>query len=100
MTHAPQLRSAMRKRSLVRFRRPLEEGDVNGYVFAVGPDYFLIALVSDDIRFNGFQAFRIIDVRELRLHPFAVFVFGQRSSLAPHHRCGSGRRSCRVTFAP
>jgi hypothetical protein len=64
----------MRSGTLVRLRRPFEEGSVNGYVLTVGREFFLLALVSDHVRFNGFQALRMVDVRELRPHPFATFV--------------------------
>jgi hypothetical protein len=64
----------MRSGTLVRFSRPFEEGAVNGYVVAVGSEVFVLALVSDHIRFNGFQAFRTIDVRNLRPDPFIMFV--------------------------
>ncbi len=47
MTRATQLKSAMRSGSLVRFNRPFEESPAEGYVVAVGPDFFLLALVSD-----------------------------------------------------
>ena len=71
---APQLRSAMRASRLVRFSRSVEAGWVNGYVLDVGPEFFLLALVSDQIRFDGFQALRLRDVRKLRENPFASFV--------------------------
>jgi len=74
MTRTSHLRSAMRSGTFVRFNRPFEEGPVHGYVVEVGPEFFLLALVSDHIRFNGFQAFRTIDVRNLRPDPFATFV--------------------------
>jgi hypothetical protein len=41
----------------------------------IGPRWFLLALVGDDIRFNGFQCFRLSDVRKLQVpHPNAAFV--------------------------
>jgi len=73
-TTATQLRSAQRAGTLVRFRRPFEDGFVHGYVLDVGPEFFLLALVSDQIRFNGFQCFRTIDVRGLRPDPYAGFL--------------------------
>lgn len=69
-----QLRRAKRSGLLVRFRRPFEDGSVHGYVLDVGREFFLLALVSDQIRFNGFQCFRTIDVRHLRPDPFAAFM--------------------------
>jgi hypothetical protein len=52
---------------IVKFTRSLEEGSVNGYVLDIGPEFFLVALVSDAIRFNGFQCFRLSDVRGLQV---------------------------------
>lgn len=46
-----------------------------GYVLDIGPRWFLLALVGDGIRFNGFQCFRLSDVRKLQVpHPNAAFV--------------------------
>ena len=39
----------------------------------VGPKFFLLALQSDGIRFDGFASFRITDVRNLRRDPFEAF---------------------------
>lgn len=58
---------ALRKKLLVRFASALDRGTVNGYVLAIGPKFFLIALVSDDIRPNGFQCYRLSDVRKLQV---------------------------------
>jgi len=69
------LGAAVRRKLLVRFTRPFEQGFVHGYVLAVGSRWLLLALVGDGIRFNGFQCFRLRDVRELRVpHPHAGFV--------------------------
>jgi hypothetical protein len=62
-----QLAIARRDRVLVKFTRPFEQGSVNGYVIDIGPQFFLVALVSDGIRFNGFQCFRLSDVRRLQV---------------------------------
>jgi hypothetical protein len=67
------LRTLMRARHLVRFTRPFERGFVDGYVLDVGSQLFLVAVVSGQMRFDGFQAFRIRDVRDLQEHPFAAF---------------------------
>lgn len=40
----------------------------------VGPRFFLLALVSDRIRFDGFECFRCTDVKNLRPDPYAAFV--------------------------
>jgi hypothetical protein len=52
---------------LVRFTRPFEQGSVMGYVIDMGPQFFLLALVDENIRFNGFQCFRLQDVRKLQV---------------------------------
>ena len=62
-----QLSLARRERLLVRFSRAFEPGTVNGYVLDIGPQFFLLALVSDGLRFNGFQCFRLSDVQKLRV---------------------------------
>lgn len=78
---------ALRKKLLVRFASALDRGTVNGYVLAIGPKFFLIALVSDDIRPNGFQCYRLSDVRKLQVpDKYARFheaVLRKRGSLFP-----------------
>ncbi len=54
-------------RVLIRFTRSLEQGSVMGYVLATGPRFFLLALVDEGIRFNGFQCLRLEDVRNLQV---------------------------------
>jgi hypothetical protein len=60
-----QLALALRKKLLVRFASAFDRGTVSGYVLDIGPQCFLIALVSDGIRYNGFQCYRSSDVRRL-----------------------------------
>jgi hypothetical protein len=63
------------KKVLVQFTRSVEEGSVAGYVLAVGPRFFLLALVDENIRFNGFQCLRLQDVRNLQVPAkYAAFV--------------------------
>lgn len=62
-----QLAFALRNKLLVRFASALDRGTVNGYVLDIGPQFFLIALVSDGIRPNGFQCYRLSDIRKLRV---------------------------------
>jgi hypothetical protein len=71
-----KLSAALRDKTLVKFARPqaYQDGSVNGYVLDIGPRWFLLALVGDGIRFNGFQCFPLSDVRELQVpHPHAGF---------------------------
>jgi hypothetical protein len=70
-----KLQLAFRRKTPARFTRPFEPGTVNGYVQAIGPQWFLLALVSDQIRFDGFQCFRLRDIRNLQIpHPYAQFI--------------------------
>lgn len=59
---------------LVRFRRRFEKSKIRGYVLDVGPRFFLLAVVSDRIWFDGFEVFRISDVRRLEPDPYDGFV--------------------------
>jgi len=68
-----QLLEMMRGRRFVRFSRRFEESPIRGYVQHVGPKFFLLALVSDRIWFDGFECFRIGDVHDLGLDPYAAF---------------------------
>ncbi len=51
---------------LVQFTRPFEHGSTMGYVVDIGPRFFLLSLVDELIRFNGFQCLRLQDVRNLQ----------------------------------
>jgi hypothetical protein len=64
-TTATRLANACREGTLIRFTRRFEDGSVNGYILDVGPQIFLLAVVDDYIRFNGFECFRYCDVRGL-----------------------------------
>jgi hypothetical protein len=60
---------------LVRVHRSVESGWANGYVVGVGPEFFAVCLVSDLIIFNGFQAFRFVDLSAVEAPaPHADFV--------------------------
>ena len=52
---------------VVKFERPFEPGTFEGYVLDVGPQFFLLAVVREDMRFNGFTCLRIADVRRLQV---------------------------------
>jgi hypothetical protein len=67
MRKKSQLAFARRKKLLVRFASALDRGTVNGYVLDIGPKFFLIALVSDGLRPNGYQCYRLADIRQLRV---------------------------------
>lgn len=84
------LADALRRGVLVRFSRRFEDSPVKGYVLDIGQKFFLLALVSDLIRFDGFECFRIQDTSKLRPDPYANFVEtalrkqGQRKPKSPH----------------
>lgn len=74
----------------MQFTRPFEQGSVSGYLLDIGPRFFLLALVEDACRFNGFQCLRLSDVRELEVpHKYASFAeaalkkLGQRIPAKP-----------------
>jgi hypothetical protein len=74
MTSTGRLREAARAGTLVRFSTRFEKPLIHGYILDVGPRFFLLALVSDRIWFDGFECFRVGDVRGFKPHPRAVFV--------------------------
>ncbi len=44
------------------FRGNLEDGWADGYVAAIGKDYFALSLIDKSIRFDGFNCFRFKDI--------------------------------------
>jgi hypothetical protein len=69
-----QLMEALYGKILVRFWTPYDSGSTDGYVLDIGPRFFLLGLVSGEIRFNGFQCLRLSDVRRLKVPaPYAEF---------------------------
>ncbi|NOT73178.1 MAG: hypothetical protein HOP09_18480 [Hyphomicrobium sp.] len=50
-----EIDAALKSKILIGFTRTLESGKVKGYVVAVGGDWFLLALINDDILFGGYQ---------------------------------------------
>jgi hypothetical protein len=69
-----QLVDATRSRRFVRLLRRFEKTAVRGYVLDVGPQFFLLLLVSDRIWFDGFECLRIADIRSMKPDPHAAFV--------------------------
>ena len=72
--HSSRLAEAMRLRRFLRFSRRFEKSSIRGYVLDIGPRFFLLSLVSDRIRFDGFECFRVADVKGIRPDPYNVFV--------------------------
>lgn len=73
MSRSSKLAEALSERRLIRFSRRFEDWRIRGYVLDIGPKFFLIALVSDRLWFDGFECFRIRDVSELMPDPYAAF---------------------------
>lgn len=69
-----QVIAAKRKRHFVRFHTRFETTSVRGYVLDVGPKFFLLATVCDRIWFDGFECFRIGDIRGFQSDPYVEFV--------------------------
>lgn len=69
-----KLATALHDKLLVKFTRPFEGDSFNGYVLDIGPRFFLMAVVGERIRFDGFSCIRLSDVRELEApHEYAAF---------------------------
>jgi len=58
---------------LARLSRRFEDSKIRGYILDIGPTFFLLALVSDRIRFDGFECFRVSDVLDVKQDPYAAF---------------------------
>ncbi len=68
-----QLAQALRERRLIRFSRRFEDSPVRGYVLDIGPRFFMLALVSDRIWFDGFECLGLGDVSDVRPDPYRRF---------------------------
>ncbi|MCC7006846.1 MAG: hypothetical protein IT497_09425 [Ottowia sp.] len=73
-TRLAHLTDAMQKKRLIRFGNPFDSDTITAYVQAIGPQFFLAAIVNDDIWLNGFACFRITDIRKLSPEPYADFI--------------------------
>jgi hypothetical protein len=91
--HSSQLADAKRKGHLIRLSRRFEDSKVRGYVLDVGPKFFLLALVTDRIRFDGFECFRVRDVLNVIPDPYAAFA---ESALKKRGQCEPKKPRVRV----
>jgi hypothetical protein len=73
MSRPSQLLDAMDKRTFVRISRRFEESVIRGYISGVGSKFFLLTVVSDRLRFDGFECFRIVDLVSLEEDSHAAF---------------------------
>jgi hypothetical protein len=64
----------MHDQRLVRISQAFDDFPVVGYILDVGPRFFILAVVSDRIWFDGFECFRIGDVKDVGPDPNATFV--------------------------
>jgi len=67
MTTIKKLTDAIHSKTVVRFVSRYEEGRIEGYMLDVGPKFFLMAIVDERIRFDGFRCIRISDVRRIEI---------------------------------
>jgi hypothetical protein len=77
-----QIEDALPARRFIRFSRKFEDSHVRGYVLNIGPKFFLMALVSDRLWFDGFECFRVSDVSGVRADPYTHFA---ESALRKRH---------------
>jgi hypothetical protein len=69
------LTEALRNKLLIKFWNPYDSGSTHGYVLDIGPSFFLLGLIDDSVKFNGFQCLRISDLRGLQVpDPYERFV--------------------------
>src|SRR3954468_2810042 len=68
-----QLKDALRTGQFIRFSQRFEDLPIRGYVLDIGPRFFLMALVSDRLWFDGFECFRLSDLSGVMADPYARF---------------------------
>jgi hypothetical protein len=68
-----KLQTALRTRRLIRFSRRFEQPQIRGCVLDVGPRFFLLALVTDRIWFDGFDCLRLVDASNIENDKYAEF---------------------------
>ena len=87
--YVERINEAIAQREFVRIRRRFEDTSVHGYVLAAGSRHFLVALVNDRLWYDGFECFRLKDVRSIEPDPYASFaesalrLRGQRKPRTP-----------------
>jgi len=62
-----KLKEAYFNAIVLRFSNPYDDGWTHGYVLDIGPQFFLLGLIDDNIEFNGFQCPLISDLRQLKV---------------------------------
>lgn len=70
-----KLKDALCNAIIVRFWNPYEQGSIEGYVLDIGPKFFLLGLIDENRRFNGFQCMLISEVKRLKVPaPYEQFI--------------------------
>ena len=70
-----QLAEALSNKLLVKFWNPYDPGSTQGYVLDIGPQFLLLGLLGEDVRFNGFECLLISDVKRLKVpDPYEDFI--------------------------
>jgi len=69
-----RLSEFMAANALVRMKSRFEDHKIRGYVRGIGPKFVLIQIVNDRIWFDGYECFRIADIRGLKLEPHTAFI--------------------------
>jgi len=62
-----KLKEACSNAMIARFWTPFDEDWTHGYVLDIGPEFFLLAVIDDKIKFNGFECHRVSDIKRLKL---------------------------------
>jgi hypothetical protein len=71
---AKALRDAQNNKKVIRCTDRFNPGWFHGYVLAVGAKEFLIAIVDDAMRLNGFECHQISNIKTIKPDPYAAFV--------------------------
>ncbi len=70
-----KLREACSNAIVLRFAPPYDEGWTHGYMLEIGPQYFLLGLIDESMKFSGFQCQLISDLRRVKVpDPYEDFV--------------------------
>jgi hypothetical protein len=60
---------------VLRFSNPYDEGWTHGYVLDIGPQFFLLGLIDESMKFNGFQCQLVSDLRRIKVpDPYEDFI--------------------------
>lgn len=70
-----KLRDAYSNAIVLRFSNPYDEGWTHGYVLDIGPQFFLLGLIDENMKFNGFKCQLVSDLRRIKVpDPYEDFI--------------------------